>query len=185
MLEEVRKKAKGATARTQPIQFVREGQKPKSADSNNINTGGGPLSRGKWEMAVDLDRQLRFPSTICVTQLRPDLVLWSEDQKSVLIIELTVPWEENIQEAYERKKLKYEELADQCKQQGWRSRVYPVEVGTRGFAGTSLLRLCRDLQIQGKLQSQFVRQVTEEAERSSFVLWIKRKDKCWKKAAQK
>ncbi|XP_035658193.1 uncharacterized protein LOC118403564 [Branchiostoma floridae] len=114
MLEEVRKKAKGATARIQPIQFVREGQKPKAADSNSIHIGGGPLSRGQWEMAVDLDRQLRFPSVICDTQLRPDMVLWSVDQRSVLIIELTIPWEENIEAAYERKKLKYEELANQC-----------------------------------------------------------------------
>ncbi|KAI8493121.1 hypothetical protein Bbelb_291250 [Branchiostoma belcheri] len=87
---------------------------------------------------------------ICETSLRPDLVMWSADQKSVVIVELTIPWEENIQSAHERKKLKYEELAQQCRQNGWRTNLYPVEVGVRGFAGTSLMRLCRDFQIRGK-----------------------------------
>ncbi|XP_019640529.1 PREDICTED: uncharacterized protein LOC109482283 [Branchiostoma belcheri] len=108
--------------------------------------------------------------------------MWSADQKSVVIVELTMPWEENIQCAHERKKLKYEELAQQCRQNGWRIHLYPVEVGVRGFAGTSLMRLCRDFQIRGKAQSQFVRAVAEEVEKSSFSIWIKRKSRSWKQS---
>ncbi|KAI8491916.1 hypothetical protein Bbelb_302890 [Branchiostoma belcheri] len=99
------------------IQFVKEGQKPRpTAVTGTFNSGGSILCRGKWEMTADLDRQLHFPSTICETSLRPDLVLWSEDQKAVLIIELTIPWEENVQAVFERKKLKYDDLVQQCKQ---------------------------------------------------------------------
>ncbi|KAI8490805.1 hypothetical protein Bbelb_315980 [Branchiostoma belcheri] len=119
-------------------------------------------------MSVDLDRQLHFPSSICATTLRPDLVLWSEDQKSVVIVELTVPWEENIQVAFERKKTKYEELVQQCRLNGWKTQLYPVEIGVRGFAGSSLLRLCRDLQIRGKAQAQLVRRVSEEVEKKQL-----------------
>ncbi|KAI8513341.1 hypothetical protein Bbelb_099800 [Branchiostoma belcheri] len=169
-LENVRRESAGTETSWQPIQFVRGGQRPKEAAPRSNNIGGGPLSRGKWKLLADLDSQLRFPEDICVTSLRPDLVMWSADQKTVAIVELTIPWEENIQSAHERKKLKYEELAQQCRQNGWRTHLYPVEVGVRGFVGTSLMRLCRDFQIRGKAQTQFVRSVAEEAEKSSFSL---------------
>ncbi|KAI8492983.1 hypothetical protein Bbelb_289870 [Branchiostoma belcheri] len=109
----------------------------------------------------------------------------SKDQKSVLIVELSVPWEENFQVAFERKKTRCEELVQQCRLNGWKTQLYPVEVGVRGFAGSSLLRLCRDLQIRGKAQAQLVRRVSEEVEKSSFVLWLRRKDKNWKQTSQK
>ncbi len=54
-------------------------------------------------MRVDLDKQLVFPSAIVETTLRPDIVMWSTAAKQVLIIELTVPWEEGIPAAQELK----------------------------------------------------------------------------------
>lgn len=47
----------------------------------------------------------------------------------VYIIELTVPWEGAVEEAYERKKLRYIDLAADAQQQGWNVKVRPVEVG--------------------------------------------------------
>ncbi|CAH1248899.1 GRASP [Branchiostoma lanceolatum] len=167
---EVRRETAGTVAPLLPIQFIRRGQKPRGVapTRGSSNIGGGPLCRGVWEMLVDLDKQLHFPSVICETALRPDLVLWSVDQKSVVIVELTVPWEENLQTAYERNKLKYEELVQECRENGWRTQLYPVEVGVRGFVGASLLRLYRDLKIRGKAQTQLVRLVSEEVEKSRF-----------------
>ncbi len=57
-----------------------------------------------WKMEVDLGRQLQFPQEICSTTLRPDMVLWSAAVKSVILIELTVPWEEGLEAAYERRR---------------------------------------------------------------------------------
>ncbi len=59
-------------------------------------------------MRVDLGRQLKFPEEIVVTSLRPDIVLWSQATMQVALIELTVPWEERIEEAHERKLGKYQ-----------------------------------------------------------------------------
>ena len=39
--------------------------------------------------------------------------------------ELTVPWEDNVEEAHERKKEKYEKLVMQCEEHGWRVHCYP------------------------------------------------------------
>ena len=45
-----------------------------------------------------------FPTKIIVTKLRPVIVMWSRTTKHVLIlIELTVPWDDRIVEACERK----------------------------------------------------------------------------------
>ena len=90
---------------------------------------------------VDLGQKLRFPAEIATTNLRPDLVLWSASLKQVYIVELTVPWESAMEEAYERKKLRYAELAADAQQRGWKAKVCPVEVGCRGFVATSTSRL--------------------------------------------
>lgn len=39
------------------------------------------------------------------TSLRPDIVLWSSSTKTVLLIELTIPWEAGVEAAWERKRL--------------------------------------------------------------------------------
>ena len=45
-------------------------------------------------------------------------MLWSAATKVVMLIELTIPWEEEIQAAYERKAAKYTDLAAECRESG-------------------------------------------------------------------
>ena len=51
--------------------------------------------------------------------MRPDIVLYSERDHIVYSIELTVPFEDTIEEAFERKELKYAELLVEAREQGW------------------------------------------------------------------
>jgi hypothetical protein len=111
------------------IHFVAAGEKKKA--SPDRPPVGVLREEMNWEMKCDLDQQLRFPTEITQSNLRPDIVIWSSVRKLVLVIELTVPWEENVEEAYERKKLRYTDLAADCKEKGWRAIIYPVEVGCR------------------------------------------------------
>ena len=53
-------------------------------------------------MTVDLERQLRIPPHIIQTSLRPDVILVSEATKQLCLLELTVPWEERMEEEHER-----------------------------------------------------------------------------------
>lgn len=100
--------------------------------------GRSALFPGKcWEMRVDLDKQLVFPTEITETSQRPDVVMWSTAAKKVLVIELTAPWEEGISAAHELKRKKYSDLAEECKGGGWSATIHPVEVGRRGFVGGS------------------------------------------------
>ncbi len=82
---------------------------------------------------MDLDKKLVFPPEIVATTLRPDMVLWSPTTKLAYVVELTVPWEDGVEEAYERKKNKYSDLAAEASQNGWKTSIFPVEVGCRGF----------------------------------------------------
>ena len=75
----------------------------------NITKSGILDKASDWQVDVDLDRKLRFPE-IVPTNLRPDMVLWSATMKKIVIVELTVPWEERCGEANERKRAKYDQL---------------------------------------------------------------------------
>lgn len=50
-----------------------------------------------WQLKVDLGRQLKFPQNIAVT-LWPDMVLVSETTRQVVLLELTVPWKDRMEE---------------------------------------------------------------------------------------
>ena len=62
-------------------------------------------------ISVDLDNQYQFLSHITNTDLRPDIVWWDEDAKTVTLLELTVPYDTLMEEAVERKTIKYTDLA--------------------------------------------------------------------------
>ncbi|MGH0135533.1 UNVERIFIED_CONTAM: hypothetical protein FKN15_023521 [Acipenser sinensis] len=132
-------------------------------------------------MLADVGQWLIFPPEIATTNLQPDIVLWSGSTCLVHLVELTVPWEDDIDEAYERKKLRYAQLAEQ---QGWRVRVYPVEVGCRGFVAHSTTRFLRDVGFSGQELRRTVKNLSEAAERSSNWLWLRQKDSGWGSQAQ-
>ncbi|KAI2654633.1 hypothetical protein H4Q32_011403 [Labeo rohita] len=155
------------------IVFVRAGEKPQSQPK----VPGDLLSTaGNWQLKVDLGRQLKFPDHITSTTLRPDMVLTSESTKQVVLLELTVPWEDRIEEAFERKKAKYLELVEDCRRKGWRARCEPIEVGCREFPGQSLHRSLRLLGIRSAQERKATRNICEAAEKASRWLWIKRGD---------
>ena len=106
-IEELRRQANlGPKTKKGVIKFVREGEKAGKATRRQ----GSLEDACDWEMQVDLGGKLLVPQEIATTKLRPDIVLWSKSSMKVYFIELTVPWEALVEEAYERKKLRYAEL---------------------------------------------------------------------------
>ena len=150
-----------------------QGHHPTSKDTSILQ------SARDWRLEVDLDKKLVFPPEIVTTTLRPDMVLWSKAAKLAYVVELTVPWEEGVEEAYERKKLKYSDLAAEASQNGWKTLIFPVEVGSRGYVATSTTSLLRKMGVRGRSLQQAIKAVSNAAEKSSNWLWIKRKDCNW------
>ncbi len=160
------------------VPFVREGEQypGTSAAPSRKNQLEGARD---WEMRVDLGQLLTVPPQIATSTLRPDMVLWSDSSRAVYFIELTVPWEDATDEAYERKKLRYSDLKAEAEQRGWRASVRPVEVGCRGFIATSTLNLLKELGIHGQALRRTIRETSDTAEHCSRWLWLRRKDPRW------
>ena len=92
-----------------------------------------------WKVSADLKTSLQFPVHIVQTEKRPNIVAWSDSNKSVILIELTDPWEENREEALERKKNRYETLRADCVEKGWIYHVIPIEAGCCDLLGHSVI----------------------------------------------
>ena len=101
----------GVVKGSQFISFVREAEASRGKQLKTA--AGGILAKSNdWQMLIDVNRQLAFPLHIAITNLRQDIVLWSQTKHTVVLIELTVPYEERVDEAHERKRLKYQELVE-------------------------------------------------------------------------
>ena len=81
--------------------------------------------------------------------------------------------------AHERKRAKYSDLVAECRESGWSMKLCPVEVGTRGFVGSTTTHLLKDLGLRDKELHKATRELSEETEKVHFWLWLRRWDKIW------
>ena len=95
------------------------------------------------------------------------------------MIELTVPFETRIDEAYERKMTKYSDLCTQARDNGWKAACYPVEVGTRGFVAKSMIKAMKDVGLTSKERNRAVKYLEKETEKASNWIWLQRSSQTW------
>lgn len=105
---------------TRAVTFIKAGERPQTpsqapTDLLSMDTD--------WQLSVELGWQLKFLAHIVTMSLRPDIVLLSESARQVIMLQLTVPWEDRIEEAYERKRAKYQALVEACTEWGGRHTV--------------------------------------------------------------
>lgn len=167
--------------RTKVIAFHKAGEKPNSPSWANVSL---LTSANDWQLEVDLGRHLKFPPRIASTRPRPDMIIVSDSTKQLGALELTVPWEERMDKANERKRAKYQEVVEECRRQGLKTFCEPLEVGCQGFAGRSLCRVFEWLGLVGEAKQKAIRAATEAAEKTTRWLWIK-KAESWANAAGK
>ena len=175
-LDVARRQTRPVKSKMTYISFQKAGE---SKGASMKQSQGILATAGDWQMVADIHGRMQFPANIAATNSRPDLVLWSEGTKQVIMLELTVPWEERMEEAHQRKLLKYQQLVEDCQGNGWKARCLPVEVGCRGFAGQSLWQALRLLGLHGMARKKLIAEVCEEAERASRWVWSKREEQ-WK-----
>jgi len=87
------------------IALVRAGEKPTPA-ARATSSGLLAVSGTKdWELKVNPGKRLKFSENAAAsTTLRPNMVLISEASEQIVPRELTVPWEDRIEEANEKKR---------------------------------------------------------------------------------
>ena len=112
------------------LMFVKAGVKSKPKKKSILNA---PSLAADWEFWADLGTRLKFPNSIAQTSLHSDIVIFSNKIKKIIMLELTVPWKELAVKAPGRKKYRYDELLETCKNNGWKASCLSIEVGWKGF----------------------------------------------------
>ena len=162
------------------IKFVRAGTKAPHA--RRTAAGSGILScTNDWQYLVDYaDEPIIFPPSITATDQRPDMVIWSERVKKVILIELTVPNEDNIVDAEYRKQNKYNGLLDACRTATWDAHLWTVEVGVRGFVAESLRKCLKKLDVPNPTIKSTLSAASKTALRCSYSIYLARNLPNWK-----
>ena len=159
--------------------FVKSGSQEVYCYHNRASNKNQSLFSGvtDWEMAADLPEWRKYPDFIKKTNMRPDIVLYSEDFKKVIIVELTVPYESRIDYQHQYKTAKYADLAAELKKVGFSSKILALEVGARRFVGASVFSGLGELGIRGRKRTRAMKSLAETAEKSSKLAVVKAKRK--------
>ena len=148
---------------------------------------------GRWHgwWSVDLhnasdwklfDSSLVFPSFIAIPASRPDIVIYSILKKTVILIELTIPCEENFEDRHFDKIARYEALCVSIRENGWRH-LFAIEVGARGYCAYNVRSCFRRLGLNTKETKVTLSELTSTAIQCSFIIWLNRDNKIWNEQA--
>ena len=158
-----------------------------STRDRSVGTRKSPSNRlhllsnaNDWQILVDLHHlPIVFPPEICVTNQRPDIIIWSPLSKSILLIELTSPCEESLIAANIRKKARYDVLAERLRAKDWNCTVLPFEVGARGFVARTMNTMLRKIGFTPREASSLCKTCSLTAAFCSYSIWNHRHEKHW------
>ena len=130
-----------------------------------------------WDVSAHLPEWDSRPCIIKETRLRPDTVIHSASTQQLILVELTVPYENGMEKAHIYKREKYLNLTKELEDAGYRAGVMPVEVGARGFIGSSVYDLLTEFSIWGNKGTKALKLLVEIAENSSRRIWSRRNER--------
>ena len=100
--------------------------------------------------------------------------------KVLHLVELTVPHEDNIDAAKDRKDKRYSELLNECEEAGWIADHFSIEVGCRGFVGNRMRKWLSVIGLPKTKRISIIKEIQETVEKASHWIWLKRNDE-WMK----
>ena len=134
-----------------------------------------------WEFLSDIGGRLVFPPHIVATGQRPDIVIFSNAHRIIIMIELTCPAEQNFEKNNKKKLIRYNNLRADCEIANWKCHLFAVEVGGRGYTAQSLTSCLRALGLRNRSLRRCLDDAGNESLRSSFWIWFLRKNDVWGK----
>jgi hypothetical protein len=160
-----------------PSSFVRAGVRSRTSAKHPPNSLLDGAS--DWRLSVDYKHnQAVFPPVIYATSERPDVVIWSESSRRVLLLELTCPAEEGIEAARERKNSKYLQLLDGIRRH-WSADLYTIEIGARGLVPHWTFKIFRLLGLTACEANNLCRALSLVSSRCSFAIHCAHTDNAW------
>ena len=113
-----------------------------------------------------------FPHHITATNLRPDIVWWSEDRSELWFFELTISFESVVADARERKRSKYYDLVEAGRSAGFRCELITLEVGSRGMLSAADLEpLQAAIEVTRKEMDDLCLTIIRTTVLESFRIW--------------
>ena len=92
-----------------------------------------------WILIADLDKRYNFPLHIAYTELQPDITIYSNSAKKMILIELTCLCAENMEKWHDHEINKYLPLKSAINFRDWEVDLFAIEEGVRGLPSSSLL----------------------------------------------
>ena len=92
----------------------------------------------------------------------------------VILVELTCPAEEGIQNATNRKMKRYIDIQLLIQENGWTSHLFTIEVGARGFVAKSTIRMFRSLGLSHNITSKCAKDLSVIAAKCSHAIYVAR-----------
>jgi hypothetical protein len=165
-----------------PIQrsFVKEGQAANKTTSK-LKSSCLLIGAQDWELLVDFDhKKIVFPTIIYSTSKRPDIIIWSLSLRKVILIELTCPAEEGIENARVRKEARYQTMCDNINESGWKCTLMTIEVGARGFIAFSVRKCLKHLGFSKRSSSMICKTLSLVVAKCSCAIYTARDTKFWR-----
>ena len=94
-----------------------------------------------WIFLADVKGDYLFPFQLALTELHPDILLFSKSSKRAILLELTCPCDKNMENWHCQKLNKYTSLAKVIERNGWVVDLFAIKVGARGCS-SKLLSIC-------------------------------------------
>ena len=100
------------------------------------------------------------PPNILPTAEKPDVVIVNQSLKEITILELTCSYETNIESANTYKSTKYNDLKKDLEKAGWKTKLIPFEIGSRGLVTkrnkTTISKALKEVKIKINLKKLFI-----------------------------
>ncbi len=119
------------------------------------------------------DSTYQFPSDVDITSLMCDGYIISHSKRICIILELTVPMEENIEYWHQTKLDKYGTLHST----GWKLHYFAIEIGCRGFVPNRFSGISRQLGFDSLEFKRLRDNLQLVSRKCSYVIWLNRFNK--------
>ena len=164
------------TKKCNTIKFV----KPVRKYSKTKNVCKGILNLASdWILLADLKGDCLFPFQLALTKLSSDILLFSKSLKPAVLLELTCPCEENMENWHSQKLNKYIPLAKVIEKNDWAVDLFAIEVGARGYSSKPLPICLKRLGFINEIIQKTTKSLSCISMKASFYIWVARNSSGW------
>ena len=119
-----------------------------------------------------------YPQVLIESGKRPDLVLVSSSTDAIILVELTVSWEDRLQYSNALKADKYADLSMDLEAKEYRTYLFPIEVGSsRQDYLYNISVFLAKIGLSSRERTKAMTRMSDAAEAASFWIWHMRSQK--------